>query len=109
MKSLAIFVGINGSVIAIDRATGQELWQTELKGSDFVNVILDDDRILAATHGELYCLDAITGKQLWNNKLPGQGRGIVTIATANGSTGMGPLRKKQLEQEQATTAVIATS
>jgi outer membrane protein assembly factor BamB len=101
MKSSAIFIGINGNVIAVDRATGQELWTTELKGSDFVNVILDDDCVLAATRGELYCLDPVTGLQRWHNELPGQGWGIASIATANGSTGMGPLRKKQLDQEAA--------
>jgi len=104
MKSLAIFVGIHGSVIAVDRATGQDLWQTNLTGSDFVNVILDDDCVIAATKGELFCLDAVTGKQLWHNELPGQGWGIASIATANGSTGMGPVRKKQLEQETSNIA-----
>jgi outer membrane protein assembly factor BamB len=112
VKALAIFIGIKGSVIAIDRATGQSLWETPLKGSDFVNVILDEDRVLAATKGELFCLDAVTGKLLWNNKLPGLGQGIITIATSSGSTAMGPLRKRQQDQEDAasaaTTAVIVS-
>jgi outer membrane protein assembly factor BamB len=107
MNSSAVFVGINGTVIAIDRATGQDLWQTELKGSDFVNVILDGDRVLAATSGEIFCLDPGTGAQLWHNKLPNQGWGIASIATPNGSTVAGPVRKK-LEQEQATSTVVVT-
>jgi len=111
MKALAIYIGINGGVIAIDRATGQQLWQTRLKGSDFVNVILDEDRVLAATKGEIFCLDVMTGSLLWHNQLTGQGRGLVTIATASGSTGMSPLRKRQQEQEQAaqSAAIIASS
>ena len=42
-----IFVGIKGTVVAIDRSTGKTLWKTDLKGADFVNVTLQDgDRTL---------------------------------------------------------------
>jgi PQQ enzyme-like repeat protein len=34
-RATPVFVGIKGSVLAIDRATGQTLWQADLKGSDF--------------------------------------------------------------------------
>jgi outer membrane protein assembly factor BamB len=47
MKS--IFLGVHGEVVALDRATGQELWSTKLGGSDFVNLLLDQDRIIATT------------------------------------------------------------
>ena len=35
-----VFIGIKGSVVALDRATGQQVWATHLKGSDFVNVVV---------------------------------------------------------------------
>jgi outer membrane protein assembly factor BamB len=109
---VAVFVGIHGNVIALDRATGQELWRTELKGSDFVNLLVDGDVILASTYGAIFCLDAVTGTLLWRNDLPGQGWGIASIATSSGSTtSAGPARKRQQDQEAAavsTTAVIAS-
>ena len=36
-----VFIGIKGTVLALDRATGQEVWRSKLKGASFVNVILD--------------------------------------------------------------------
>jgi outer membrane protein assembly factor BamB len=112
MASSTIFIGIHGDVLALDRATGQQIWRTELKGSDFVNVTLDGDRVIAATKGEVFCLDAATGQLLWHNELPGSGWGLVTIATASGSSGATPpLREKQRRDEAASTAatVAATS
>jgi len=31
-----IYIGVRGSVLALDRSTGVEIWRTELKGLDFV-------------------------------------------------------------------------
>jgi outer membrane protein assembly factor BamB len=110
MKSSAIFVGIRGNVIALDRTTGQELWCAELKGADFVTVLLDGDRVLAATKGEMFCLDPHTGEQLWHNRLAGQGRGLVTIAGAGGSSNpMPPFREKQRRDEAAQAALLAST
>jgi outer membrane protein assembly factor BamB len=114
MTTSAIFIGIHGDVIALDRTTGQQLWKTELKGSDFVNLMLDNDHVIAATKGEIFCLDAATGELIWRNELPGEGRGLVTIATASGSSSqLPPMREKQRQDEAAsaaaTGAVIASS
>ena len=38
-----IFIGIAGTVVALDRSTGQELWRTNLKGCDFTNVVFQKD------------------------------------------------------------------
>jgi PQQ enzyme repeat len=54
----AIFIGIKGTVVAIDRETGRTLWSTELKGADFVNVTLQDGALFAACRGRLYRLDS---------------------------------------------------
>jgi outer membrane protein assembly factor BamB len=42
-----VFIGIKGSVIALDRATGQQVWATHLKGSNFVNVAVQNGAVLA--------------------------------------------------------------
>jgi len=76
-----IFIGIKGSVVALYRDTGQEAWATRLKGMDFVNVVMERDKVLATAWGEIFCLDALGGNVLWHNPLKGYGRGLATIAT----------------------------
>jgi outer membrane protein assembly factor BamB len=105
-----IFLGVHGEVVALDRATGQELWSTKLAGNDFVNLLVDQDRIIATSKGEVFCLDAATGQILWKNNLPGMGCGLITIATASGSTPIGPSSQKRRQDEAAAgAAVIAAS
>lgn len=36
-----LFIGIMGTVVALDRTTGTELWRTKLKGGDFVNILVE--------------------------------------------------------------------
>jgi outer membrane protein assembly factor BamB len=108
----AIYIGIAGTVLALDRGTGAEIWHAGLKGTDFVNVVLDGDRVLAATKGELFCVDASTGRILWNNELRGFGRGLMTVATANspfGSVVPNADKKRRDEEAAASATVIATS
>ena len=107
MTSSTIFPGIRGAVVALDRGTGRQLWKAALKGSDFVNVLLDNDRVMAATKGEVFCLDPATAQVLWHNQLPGEGWGLITIATASGSSSaMPPFREKQRQDEAASAAVV---
>ena len=94
-----VFIGIHGTVVALDRATGEEVWRTSLKG-DFVNVVLQDGDLYAAASGELFCLDPSTGHIRWQNELKGLGRGLVTIATT-GSQQTLVMRKKQQQDEAA--------
>ncbi len=75
-----LFIGIKGSVIALDRATGAQIWTTHLKSSDFVNVVFDAGRIYATTSGEVFCLEPLTGNAVWHNPLKGFGWGLATIA-----------------------------
>jgi len=106
----SIFLGVHGEVIALDRTTGQEVWHAKLTGGDFVNLVLDQDRIIATTKGKAFCLDAATGQLLWRNDLPGLGLGLVSIVTASGSTTLGALsQKRRQDQAAASTAVIASS
>ena len=107
----AIYVGIRGTVLALDRSSGTEMWRADLKRADFVNIVLDGDRVLAATKGELFCLDSTTGKILWNNELRGLGRGLMTVATANSPFGsvVPNVGKKRRDDEAAAGAAVAAS
>ena len=76
--------------------------------SDFVNVVLENGMLCAATQGELFCLDPATGELRWHNKLKGRGRGLVTVAWASAGSGA-VLREKQRRDEAATAAVPASA
>ena len=105
-----VFIGIKGSVLALDRATGQQVWATHLKGSDFVNVVLEDRAMLASCCGEIFCLDPLTGDALWHNPLKGFGRGLATIATEhNPGTGNAPVLIEKQRQDAAASAAAATA
>jgi len=85
----AVYIGIRGTVLALDPATGTVLWQTKVKGVQFVNVALVDDGLYAAT-----------GHILWTNRLKGLGLGIVTIAGSSQS----PQASAELLRRQAQAA-----
>jgi outer membrane protein assembly factor BamB len=82
-QSTAGFIGIDGTALALGRATGNEIWRTRLVG-DFVNVVVQDGDLYATTKGELFCPDPATGVIRWQNPLKGLGRGLVTIAASGG-------------------------
>ncbi len=104
-----IFIGIKGSVVALYRDTGQPAWATRLKGMDFVNVVLEGDKVLATACGEIFCLDALAGRLLWNNPLKGYGRGLATIATEDnpGASNSSVLAEKHRRDEAAAAAACA--
>ena len=56
------FIGIKGSVVALIRATGEQVWATHLKGSYFVNVVVQDGTVLASCYGGIFCLDPVWSK-----------------------------------------------
>jgi outer membrane protein assembly factor BamB len=85
-KAELIYLGIRGSVVAMERQSGRRVWETKLKGGAFVTLLVDRDRVLAGTQGEFFCLDAATGNVLWYDPLKGYGLGLMSIATQNGSS-----------------------
>ncbi len=110
-RSKVIYLGVKGSVIALDSTSGQQLWATSLKGSDFVNVALDGGDLYAATRGEVFCLDPDSGIIRWHNPLKGYGWGLVSLAgegmTQNASILAAEIRRR--EQQQASNSAAASS
>jgi len=74
-----VYVGIKGSVVALDRATGAQRWQAKLKGSGFVALHRDDRHLYATASGEIFCLDPATGTVVWHNPLKGMGLGLASM------------------------------
>ena len=108
--SKIIYLGVKGSVVAIDSSTGQTIWSTSLKGAEFVNVVLDGNNLFATTRGEIFCLDPQGGGIRWHNPLKGYGLGLITIAgegiPQNATLGAEKIRR---DQEQAAAAASSTA
>jgi outer membrane protein assembly factor BamB len=104
-----VFVGIRGSVVALNKSTGQLIWSKRLKSYDFVNVIVEEDKVLATTYGEIFCLDALNGQLLWQNQLKGFGIGITTIVTARSAGTMTPAMVEQRRRDAASSSAGATT
>jgi hypothetical protein len=100
-----MYLGIRGTVVALDRRTGAELWRTPLKGGDFVNLAIDGDSLFATARGEIYCLDPITGRVRWNNPLKGLGWGLVTIA----GTDITPMAQQTANNQKRANGAAAAS
>ena len=90
----AMFIGVKGSVLAVDRGSGETLWSTHLKGSQFVTVAVEDGAVYAGTMGRLYCLDPGSGYVRWTNELPGMGYGLICIAGGDSSGGFGEYKRR---------------
>lgn len=99
--SEAVYLGIKGSVIALDKSSGKRLWATRLKGNDFVTLLVEGSRVFAGARGEVFCLDAATGKQLWHDSLKGFGWGLLSIAAQNESARFSPAMAEWIRRQQA--------
>ena len=104
-----VLIGIAGTVVALDRSTGSEVWRCQLKGNDFVNVVLQDGDLYATTKGELFCLDPATGNIRWQNPLKGLGWGLVTIATSVSQQTVVMGDKKRRDDDAAAVATSSTT
>ncbi len=110
-QSKIIYLGVKGSVMAVDSSTGQQVWLTQLKGTEFVNVVLDGDNLYATTRGEIFCLDPQGGGIRWHNPLRGYGWGLITVAgegIAQSAT-VTNAEKRRRDQQQAAAASSASA
>ncbi|MDA7978359.1 MAG: PQQ-like beta-propeller repeat protein [Pirellulales bacterium] len=104
-----VYLGFNSRVIALDRETGDIHWEwNSPKGtSDYVAVLLDNDRLICSVRGYTYCLDPITGAQLWSNPLKGKGHGIPSLTSLYGNSGTTAAAAMIAAQQQAAAAAAA--
>ena len=82
-----LYIGTNGHVLAIDPASGVEMWRTKLMSGIFsataaqdVSVLDLGEKLFAGSNGHLFCLSAQTGEVLWHNELQGLGNNDVTLS-----------------------------
>ncbi len=85
MVDKLIFVGFNSRVVALHRDSGELVWQWKSpKGSGYVTLLLDGDRLIVSVIGYTYCLDPANGNQIWFNELKGLGTGVAALASIRG-------------------------
>ncbi len=83
-----VYVGLNRRVIALDRTDGHVVWEWKAsKGSGFVSLLLDGDRLMVGVSGYITCLDPVYGQVVWENPLKGYGSALSTLVSVNGSSG----------------------
>lgn len=99
-----VFTGFNNRVAALDRDTGEIVWQwTAPSGSTYTSLLLDGDRLIACVHGYMYALDAATGRQLWANEMKGFGYGVASLASVRGgATSSSHITNAAADQEAST-------
>ncbi len=100
-----MFVGFNSRAAALDRQTGDVVWQWKApSGSGFVSVLLDGERLFVAVQGYTYCLDPVTGQQLWFNPMKGFGMGVTSLAGTRGQSASALLAQAGAQQAAAASA-----
>jgi outer membrane protein assembly factor BamB len=102
-----VFVGIKGTVVALDKSSGTEVWRKKLVGSEFVNLVVEDGNIYASTRGRIFCLSPASGEIRWDNPLKGLGLRLVTIAGPGGQ--VAAMREKIRRDEVAAAAGAAAA
>jgi outer membrane protein assembly factor BamB len=83
-----LYIGLNGSVSAIDPTSGTIQWTTPLKtgalisatGRQDVSVLVKGEVLFAGAAGHLFCLNTSDGRVLWHNPLKGLGHNDVSLA-----------------------------
>ncbi len=103
-----VFVGFNSRAAALHRETGEIVWQWKSpKGSGFVALLLDGERLIASVRGYTYCLNPLTGAQLWTNAMTGFGSGVPCLSSFRGSS-LGASLLAQAETDENAAAAAAS-
>jgi outer membrane protein assembly factor BamB len=103
-----LYVGIKDSVVALDAATGAELWRQVLKAADFVSVFFDGVNVYATNRGEIWAFDPQSGTPRWHNEMKGLGRGLMSLAsTAVPMSATSPADVEHQQREAAAAAAAA--
>lgn len=104
-----VFVAFGKHVVALDRYTGEKIWQwSPPKGAGYMGILLDGDRLIVSAQGYMHCLDPVFGQEVWNNPLEGMGTGVPCLASANGNTSS-RAQQAAMQQQQAAAAAAAAA
>jgi outer membrane protein assembly factor BamB len=62
--------GDAAAVVALELATGDQVWRTDLDGTAHLHATTDELLIVSSQTRSVGALDAATGQQLWEYELP---------------------------------------
>ena len=100
-----VFLGFNKQVIALDRYTGEKMWEWKSpKGSGYPALLLDGDRIIVSVQGYTYCLEPLTGSEVWSNELKGHGTGTPSVVSVRGCSSQSSAAHHVVQQAAAAAA-----
>lgn len=83
-----LYILSNGRVAALDKNTGEMIWEIRLKNYVKVSsytygqIIAEGDRLFVSISGIALCLSAADGSLIWKNELKGWGYSFVSMAGA---------------------------
>ncbi len=107
-----IFMGLNSRVIALNRSSGQTLWDCKLGGvlgDGFISLTSDGQRVFAFCKGQIYCLDASSGNIVWTNELKGFGYGIASVCIPGFPTAPDPAAYAKMQSDGRSSSSSDTS
>ena len=114
-KRSLLFIGIKSFVVALDRASGTEVWRTQLpakyrNSAMLLSVLYDGEGLFASFAGEVFALNPKTGELLWHEPFKGLGTGFVTMASelGAGATGAGDAAAAAMLMVQRAAGAAAT-
>ena len=108
-ESDRVYLGIRGHVLALNRGDGSIVWQTKLKGSDFVTLAWEGEEIFAVTSGEAFRIEATSGTIVWHNPLRGWGTGLASVLVPGGTQDVQPVLAEAIRRIQAAAASTQTA
>jgi outer membrane protein assembly factor BamB len=86
-QSSHLFILSNGKVAAINKKTGDIVWEVKLKeyvksgyATGFGQISVEDNKIYIGISGILLCLSTKDGSLIWKNELKGWGYSFVSMA-----------------------------
>lgn len=77
-----LVIGIKGTVLGLDRATGAIRWENGLPGGGFGDVFLAMRYgcvVASAREAKVFCLDYLTGATRWESPTGGIGRATIIV------------------------------
>lgn len=108
-----VFIAAKKYLTAVDGATGEVVWNTEIPGSrwyntPFMTLAVDPTGVYACRNGRVTCCDPLTGTVLWSIKPPGAGSALPVVATMLAGMG-GVSNQSQIASAAAAAQAAAAS
>lgn len=114
-----LYILSNGRVAAIDKTSGEIVWEVKLRtyvktslNYTIGQITFEHNKLFVAVSGILLCLEATDGSLIWKNELKGWGYNFVSVANAGiDATAAGNAHTQAVNTAVAASAiaVVATS